>query len=208
MTGSRSSTGPRASIRVRAALAGGLVLGVAAGLTTASWVRAEYTGVTFATSAFDVQTNVQGAGYSTATTVAVSASGIYPSATLTSGNQYVSLMVRTLAGSVKGDVSLSATGNAGGGLTPVLRYRIVTIAAAATCSATSFTGSPTYVVGGPAAFQNVSAALASSGTTSLLANAGSEVQYCIELSVPPATPQGTYAGTSGVLTLLVTGTST
>lgn len=209
MTRSRSSAGSLASIRVRAALAGGLVFGVAAGLTTASWVRAEYTGATFAASAFDVQTNVQGAGYTGATTVAVAATGIYPSATLTSGNQYVSLKVRTDSTSVKGNVALSAAANtATTGLTPILRYRIVTIGSAATCSAASFTASPTYVVGGASAYQNVSAVLPSSGTTSLLANSGSEVQYCVELSIPPGSAQTTYAGTSGVLTLIVTGTST
>ena len=62
MTGSRLPESPRASIKVRAALAGGLVFGLAAGLTVASWTDAERVGATFTASSFNLQTNVQSAG--------------------------------------------------------------------------------------------------------------------------------------------------
>ena len=63
MTGSRLPERPRASIKVRAALAGGLVFGLAAGLTVASWTDAERVGATFTASTFNLQTSVQGAAY-------------------------------------------------------------------------------------------------------------------------------------------------
>lgn len=208
MSGSRPQAGPRASVRVRAALAGGLVFGIAAGLTVASWTDAEFTSASFGTSSFGVQASLNGAAYTAASTVSTTVTGLYPSATLTSGNAYVSLKAKTTVGSIAGTVRLSAAANAGTGLTPVLRYRIVSIAAAGTCSATSFTGTPTYIVGGAAAYQNVSAALAPTSTLALSANAATEIQYCIELSIVPASAQATYAGTSGTLTLTLAGTST
>jgi hypothetical protein len=205
MTGSRLSATPRASIKVRAALASGLVLGLAAGLTVASWTNAEFTGATFTASVFGVQSSLNGAGFTTNASQTVSVTGLYPSATLTTGNAYVSLRVKTTATSVAGSSSLSAAANAGGGLTPVLRYRVVL---ATTCTSAAFTGSPTYVVGGAGTYQLVSGALASTTALSIAAAAGTGRDYCIELSIPTSAAQGTYAGTAGTLTLTITGVST
>ncbi|MGE3194019.1 MAG: SipW-dependent-type signal peptide-containing protein, partial [Microbacteriaceae bacterium] len=79
MPGSRLPTRPHASLRVRAALAGGLVLGVSAGLTVASWTDAEYTSSTFTASAFGMQSSVDGAAFSSSATLSASVSGLYPS---------------------------------------------------------------------------------------------------------------------------------
>ena len=64
MTVSAESTRPRTSIRVRAALAAGLVMGVAAGMTVASWTDAEFVSGQFTASSFGIEVNVNGAGYS------------------------------------------------------------------------------------------------------------------------------------------------
>jgi hypothetical protein len=208
MTGSRLQAGPHASMRVRAALAAGVVFGITAGLTVASWTDAEFLApATFTASRFDVQTSLQGAAFTSASTVSTTVTGLYPSATLTSGNAYVSLKAQTATPSVAGTVQLSAAANAGAGLTPVLRYRIVSIAAASTCSAASFTGTPTYIVGGAAAYQSVSSALAATTASAVGANSGTTVQYCLEFSIPPGSAQATYAGTSATLTLIVAGSS-
>jgi len=204
MTGSRLQAAPRASIKVRAALAGGLVLGLGAGLTAASWTNAEFTGATFTASAFGVQSSLNGAAFTTNASQAVTVGGLYPSATLTSGNAYVSLRVKTTATSVAGTTQLSAAANGGSGLTPVLRYRVVL---ATTCDASAFTGSPTYVVGGASAYQQVSAALAATTALSIGAAAGTGRDYCLELSIPTTATSGAYAGTSATLTLTVTGAS-
>ncbi len=203
MTVSAGSGGPRASIRVRAALAGGLVFGITAGLTVASWTDAEFVTSTFTASTFGLQTSVNGAAYTPATTVAADAAGIYPGS---SGTRYVSLKVKTAADSTAGTVSLSATANGGGGLTPVLRSRIVLTTAA--CTSAVFTGGATYVAGGAASYHLVSAALPASPAVAVAAGGGSEVGYCIELSIATATPQSTYQGTLATATWTVTGQST
>lgn len=203
MPGSRQHTSPRASLRVRAALAGGLVLGVSAGLTVASWTDAEYTSATFTASTFGMQSSVDGASFTSSATLSASVSGLYPSATLTSGNAYVSLRVKTTATSIAGQVRLSAAA-ATGTLAPVLRYRIVQ---AATCSAAAFTGSPSYVVGGASTYQAASSALSPTAALSLAAAAGTGRDLCIEFSIPAGTSQATYGGASAVVAFTVTGSS-
>jgi predicted ribosomally synthesized peptide with SipW-like signal peptide len=205
MIGSRPPTGPRTSIRVRAALAGGLVLGLAAGMTVASWTDAEFAGRTFTASTFGIETSINGAAYSATASPSVSVSGLYPSATVTTGNAYVSLKVRTLSTSIAGNVSLAAVANAGTGLAPVLRYRIVATASA--CVSGVFTAGATYVAGTFSTYQPVASALSATPARPVAAAGGTEQAYCIELSIPPGSAQGTYAGTSAVLTLNVTGTS-
>lgn len=209
MTGSRLSESPRASIKVRAALAGGLVFGLAAGLTVASWTDAERVGATFTASTFNLQTNVQNAGWTstggTTGTVTATAAGIYPGS---SGTRYVSLRVNTAAVSLAGTVRLSAAANAGGGLTPVLRSRIVTITAATTCGAGVFTAGANYIAGTNTTYQMVSAALPATAPISIAANGGGpEVQYCIELSIATATVQATYQSQAATATWTVTGQS-
>jgi hypothetical protein len=187
---------------VRAALAGGLVFGITAGLTVASWTDAEFVGSTFTASCFGLQMSVNGAAYVPAGPVSVTALGIYPGS---SGTRYVSLKVKTAAVSSGGTVSLSAPANGGSGLTPVLRTRIVSTTA--TCNSTAFTAGATYVAGGFAAYQMVSAALPSTPGIAVSADAASEIGYCIEISIATATSQATYQGTSGTVTYTVTGTS-
>jgi predicted ribosomally synthesized peptide with SipW-like signal peptide len=199
MTGSRLSERPRASIKVRAALAGGLVFGLAAGLTVASWTDAERVGATFAASTFGLQTSVQGGAYSAATSVTGTVTGLYPGTPA-----YIAVKVKTAAVSTAGTVSLSAAANSTG-LAAVLRYRIVQTLAA--CTATSFTGSPTYVVGGASTYQQVSSALAATPGLAVGANASSEVGYCIELGMPLGVVQATYQGVSGTPTWNIVGTS-
>jgi predicted ribosomally synthesized peptide with SipW-like signal peptide len=201
MTGSRLSAKPRASIKVRAALAGGLVFGLAAGLTVASWTDAERVGATFTASSFNLQSSLQGAAFTTSTAVSGNVSGVYPGSLA-----YISLKVKTAAVSAAGAVSLSAAANSTA-LDAVLRYRI--IRNAPTCNATAFTGSPVYVVGSAVpAYQQVNAALAATPGLALTANAGSEIDYCIELGLPATgVSQLTYQGTSGTVTWNIIGTS-
>jgi hypothetical protein len=200
MTGSRLLAGSRVSIRVRAALAGGLVFGLAAGLTAASWTDAEITApATFAASAFGVQTSVQGGAYSAASSVTGTVAGLYPGTPA-----YIALKVKTAAVSAAGTVSLSAAANSTG-LAAVLRYRIVQTLAA--CTASAFTGTPVYIVGGAAGYQQVNAALAATTGIAVGANASSEVGYCIELSIPLGVVQATYQGVSGTPTWNILGTS-
>lgn len=201
MTGPRLSAKPRASIKVRAALAAGLVFGLAAGLTVASWTDAERVGATFTASSFDLQSSLQGAAFTNSTTVSGTVTGLYPGSPA-----YISLKVKTAALSAAGTVSLSAAANSTG-LDGVLRYRIVRTAAA--CTGTAFTGSPVYVVGSAVpAYQQVNTALAATPGLVVAANAATEVDYCIELGLPATgVSQLTYQGTSGIVTWNIIGTS-
>jgi hypothetical protein len=70
-----------------------------------------------------------------------------------------------------------------------------------------FTAGATYVAGGFASYQMVSAALPASPGIPVAANAGSEASYCIELSIATATVQATYQGTAATATWTVTGQS-
>ena len=200
MTGPRLSERPRASIKVRAALAGGLVFGLAAGLTVASWTDAERVGATFTASSFDLQSSLQGSAFTNSASVSGNVAGLYPGSLA-----YISLKVKTAAVSTAGTVSLSAAADSAG-LDAVLRYRVVQTAAA--CTSTAFTGSPVYVVGSAApAYQQVNAALAATPGLALSANAGTEVDYCIELGMPLGVVQAGNAGTSGIVTWNIIGTS-
>jgi predicted ribosomally synthesized peptide with SipW-like signal peptide len=199
----RQSARPRVSIRVRAALAGGLVLGLGAGLTVASWTNAEYVKGTFTASSFDLQTSSQGGAYTGATSLTGNVTGLYPGSLA-----YIALKVKTAAVSAAGTVSLSAAANSTG-LAAVLRYRIVQTLAA--CTASSFTvpsPSASWVTGGgTSAYQQVSAALAATPGLAVGANASSEVGYCIELGMPSTGVAQANAGTSGVPTWNIVGTS-
>ena len=207
MTVSVESGRPRASIRVRAALAGGLVFGITAGLTVASWTDAEFVTSTFTASQFGLEMNVNGAGYSTATPISVSVSGVYPGST---GTVYLPVRIRTTATSVAGTVSLDHAAIASPtGLTSVLRYRL--ISGAASCDAAAFTAGATYLVGTStlSAAPLVSTALPATTPVAVSAAGGSPLVYCFEFSLASSgLAQATYGATStAAMTWNVTGSS-
>lgn len=207
MTVSAESGRPRASIRVRAALAGGLVFGIATSLTVASWTDAEYVTSTFTASRFDLELNVNGAGYSSAATISPSITGVYPGST---GTLYLPVRIRTTSTSVAGTVSLNHAAIASpSGLTSALRYRL--IRGAATCDAAAFSAGATYVVGTStlSTAPLVSTALAATTPLAVSAAGGSELVYCFEFSLAATgLAQGTYgATTTSAMTWNVTGSS-
>ncbi|MBN9605617.1 MAG: hypothetical protein J0G30_03295 [Actinomycetales bacterium] len=201
MSGREAVERPRASIRVRAALAVGLVLGLGAGLTVASWTDASFVAGAFTASRFSLETNPNGAGYSSSSTVSASVAGVFPGA---GGAVYLPFSVRTASDSVGGTLSLSAAANPAAGLPTVLRYRIVRGASA--CTAAGFS-SGSYVAGDAATTRAMSASLPSTAAGSLAAGGASPLSYCIEFSIPSGTAATGIAGTSGTLTLTLTGTS-
>lgn len=196
---------PRTSIRVRAALAGGLVFGLGAGLTVASWTDAAYVRTpSIVASSFALQTKVGSAAYSDAVTIAVPVAGIYPGA---SGAVYVPILVRTKTGSVSGTATFAHPASAATGLSSVLRYRVVR---SVTCAASAFTAppTPTWVVGGASSYPFVTTGQSAVAGPSLGANAGSEAAYCVEFSLNTGLTQATYAGQpSSTVAFTLTGTS-
>lgn len=202
-TGVTTSLRPRASLRVRAALAGGLVLGLGAGVTVASWTDAASVTGAISAGRLQLETQVSGGAFTSATTVAAAVSGVYPG---TTGAVYLPIVVRTAPTSVAGTVAFSHAATTAGGLSSVLRYRVIR---SATCTAGAFTsGSPVWVVGGPASFPLVTTGQAAVVGPSLPAQGGGTAAYCVEFSLPTGLTQATYQGTvSNPVALTFTGSA-
>ncbi|SEJ79840.1 SipW-cognate class signal peptide [Arthrobacter sp. yr096] len=191
----QAKTKPGAAfLRARAILAGALVLGLGSSVTLASWTDSDFAAGSFGASVFQTESNVtkpydvQGA-WST-NDVAPGGTLVFNAAAMSPGTvAYAPFAIRTKATSVAGEVVLgvpvvtsSGTGNAD--LGAALRYRVVR---SATCQASSFTGSPTWVVGSDGAKPFTSGQAA--GVVNPLAAAtatlpGSPTQFCFEVTLP------------------------
>ncbi len=195
------------SLRVRAVLAGALVLGVGGSATLAAWTDQELasTTVTAGTFALSSRTSTSDAFVShgpseTAATLSFSATGLYP------GQIRAAWIQIQNTGTVPGTVSVTGVvaptnGATGDALSGALKVRYVGTApianpnVAPTCT-TSTTGG-TEVTG-----------LTTTPTgTSLSIAAGATVAYCLVLTLPTdattnaqggtATPTWTFTGTTG-----------
>jgi predicted ribosomally synthesized peptide with SipW-like signal peptide len=185
--------------KVFALLSGGLVLGLGATATLASWNDSEWvfggvdstlSGVT--TSVFEVQQN-RGSGWGDFETSPGGAlTFVAPTSGLTPGDAaYTQVSLRTTSGSLAGTLSLQAGVTAptpayaasDSGLWSAMQLRVVvTTGTPGTCDATAFSAGATYVVGSFAA--GASMAAAGSGTRSLSASAGNQQNYCFQLLLP------------------------
>ncbi|OFI39154.1 hypothetical protein BIU82_15585 [Arthrobacter sp. SW1] len=194
-------------LRVRALLAGGLVLGVGGTMTLAAWNDSEFAAGTFTASSFALQSSTNSGGawqdHGTAATAAVmsfNAAGMSPGST-----NYASLWVRTTSGSVAGTLALQGGQPVQGGsaaLFAALDYRVVRYGSGA-CDAGQFGAGATYLVGTAAS----KAALGTAGsTTAVAANAGSPVQLCFEITMK-ATADNSLQGSSAGATWEIRGTS-
>lgn len=133
--------------KLRAVLAGGLVLGVGATATLAAWNDNEYGQGTFTASRFDIQGSVDGGGTwsdnaaSPGAAMTFNGAGMSPTAT-----RFASLQVRTKVDStVAGTATLQTPTNSNPTLAAALQYRVVLYTG--TCNAGSFTAGSTYLVG-------------------------------------------------------------
>ncbi|MCT9870567.1 SipW-dependent-type signal peptide-containing protein [Paenarthrobacter aurescens] len=181
-------------LRIRALLAGALVLGLGSSVTLASWTDSDFAQGSFGASVFQTESNVTKPydALGTWSTNDVSPGGalVFNAAAMSPGTVvYAPFAIRTKATSVAGEVVLgipvvtsSGTGNAD--LGAALRYRVVR---SATCQASSFTGTPTFVVGSDGAkpFTQGQAA----GVVNPLAAAsatlpGAPTQFCFEVTLP------------------------
>lgn len=170
-------------------LAGGLVIGVGATVTLASWNDSEYASGTFTTSEFDTESNVQAAGYadnntSPGPTVTFSGAGFSPSV-----SEYFNVLMRTKVNSTAGTAVLNGailSGTDAATLGAALVYRVVSTTG--TCDAAAFTGSPAYVVGASATFRALTLGQ-ETGVTNTLAAAtptvpGAATGSCFEVTLP------------------------
>ena len=183
--------------RVRALLAGGLVLGIGTTLTLAAWTDTEYANGTFSTSTFGIVGTATNAAspndftdHATAPganlTLGLAAAGaMSPGATI-----YTRFAVKTTAATnVTGKVSLSAAANATAGLGPSLQYGVKIIPATSTCDATSYGASSTVIVAAGSPLST-----AGSNPQNLATLGSAAVSYCFAVTLPTGTPntaQGT-----------------
>ena len=200
-----TTTRSRTRTRVFALLAGGLVLGLGATATLASWSDNEWvvggaTGTTpgIGTSAFEVEQN-RGTGwgqFETANGGLLTFTG--PNLTLSPGDStFTQVSLRTTASapaSIGGTLQLLAGVQAAApqpasstALWNALQMKVVvseTLAAAATptCDASRFTAGATYAVGTASTFGTL--ATAETGTHTLLPTAGNVFHYCYQITLP------------------------
>ncbi|UAJ78814.1 hypothetical protein IT072_16515 [Leifsonia sp. ZF2019] len=176
------------ALRLRAVLASGLVLGVGAAVTLASWTDNEFATGAFQTSVFNTQSSVNGGAYTD--------NSVSPGATFTVAgpfapgvSSYLPVLIQTTANSVAGTTVLNGAvlgGSDAATLGAALVYRVVRTTA--TCNAAAFTGSPAFVVGAAGTTRALTAGQ-ETGVTNPLAAAtssspGAATGFCFEVTLP------------------------
>lgn len=196
----------RAFTRVRAVLAGALVLGVGSAVTLASWTDTEFASGSFTASRFDTESSADGATFASnvnpPTATFTAATGMSPLV-----SKYTTLDVRTTATSILGSVLLTATTKSGT-LGDVLEYRVIRASTTSTaCVAAAFSDvGSVYVAGTSAGAYVVGGTMPVTPPSQSIAAAGGLVRYCFEVRIKAATAN-TYQGASGTLTWTFTSTS-
>ena len=181
-----STTITSRSRRIRAVLAGGLVLGAGAAITLAAWNDSEHTAATFTAGRFGVVGSTDGSSFADHATSGAAASLAFtaPVGAMAPGSTvYALFAVKTVSPSVAGQVQL-VSDNAGiTGLGPSLRYS-VSVISGTTCNSTTFAAG-TLVV--PA-----TSLLTANGTgpQALSADGGSTVNYCFAVTLPADADNG------------------
>ena len=172
------------SRRIRALLAGGLVLGVGAAATLAAWNDSEFGSGTFTASRFGIVGSVNGGAFAEHNTAAAPASLAFQlpatAAAMTPGDTvYVLFSVKTIASSTTGTLQLVADPLNNAGLGQYLTYGVRTVASTTTCDSTTFTGGD--ATGLPA---NAALTVGSSAPRALAANGGTALNYCFAVTLP------------------------
>jgi predicted ribosomally synthesized peptide with SipW-like signal peptide len=167
---------------------------VGSSVTLASWTDSDYATGSFGAGVFRTESNVtkpyNAAGTWSANDIEPGAALVFEAGAMSPGTTvYAPFAIRTTANSVAGEVVLeapsvasSAAGDAE--LGAALRYRVVR---SATCEASSFIGSPAFVVGGNGAEpltagQTVGVVNPLQAATAALP--GVPTQFCFEVSLP------------------------
>jgi predicted ribosomally synthesized peptide with SipW-like signal peptide len=199
----------RSTLRVRAVLAAGVVLGIGTAATLAAWTDTENATGSFGASVFGTESQSAGSPEYASNTTAPGASLTFNASAMSPGNSYYAwLNVRTTANStVGGTVTLSSAAGSGT-IATALQYRAVRVtapASAATCNAGAFTTSPVFIAGNASTYLGLSA-LPTTPVASTIGAAGAALGYCFEVRMPTGTP-GSFQGTTGTATWTFTATS-
>ncbi|GAA3876037.1 hypothetical protein GCM10022381_18390 [Leifsonia kafniensis] len=185
--------------RLRAILAGALVLGVGASVTLASWNDSETAAATFTAGRFDVVGSIDGGAFGqhpsssgAALNFAVPVTGLGPGMT-----SYALFSVKTANPSMAGTVTLAAaaTNNTSGtGLGEYLTYGVKSIAngAAGGCTAAAFAAGATVVAPGSA----LTTGQAVGSSFLVTPNGANQVNYCFAVTMPATVDNAAQGKTS------------
>lgn len=189
--------------RIRAVLAGGLVLGIGTAVTLAAWNDSEYSAATFTAGQFGIVGATDGVAFTdhpVASPAALTFT-VAPTAMAPGNTTYALFSVKTVNPSVAGTLQLTAGAPTGTGLAPFLTYGVKTVTGP-TCNST------TYAAGTSVSVVADGSALTAGGATaqSLAANGAAAVNYCIAVTLPTAAPNGAQ-GLTMTQTWTFTGTS-
>ncbi|MGO2139646.1 MAG: SipW-dependent-type signal peptide-containing protein [Leucobacter sp.] len=189
--------------KVRALLAGALVLGVGGSMTLAAWTDTETAQGTFAASKFGIQGSTDAATFADhpASAPAALSFAIAPTAMSPGTTTYARFVVRTTTDTtVPGSVALGGATVTGTGLGAYLKYGVRTVPAGSQCTSATY-ASGTVVVAADSALS------AAAGSAQALAAAGgAPVTYCFAVTLPDGTPNAAQ-GLTATATWTFTGTS-
>jgi predicted ribosomally synthesized peptide with SipW-like signal peptide len=197
----------RHRLRLRALLAGGLVLGIGATVTLAAWSDSEYTAATFTSGRFGILGGSNGGSFadhptSPGPTLVFSPvlTGVYPG----SGAGFTSVQIRTasvasggfdsVAGVVRLQTSTAATGN----LAAALVYAVRVMPSGALCNEALFSNAAAPVIVPNATPLTTAVAASAANVQTLPAAAGGTVSYCIRIELPTAAADNAQNGTATV----------
>ncbi|MFP3462029.1 SipW-dependent-type signal peptide-containing protein [Arthrobacter globiformis] len=196
----------RTFTRIRAVLAGALVLGVGASVTFASWTDSEHAAGTFTASTFRLESSTQTTDWRDSTSatdasLTVNATGLSPGA-----SGYSWLNIRTTVGSTVGGIVVLTSSTPVGDLSPQLEYRAVLTSAATTCDASAFSGAPTFIAGSSSAYLAASAVGTPTVSSPIAAAGNSPLRYCFDVRIKTGA-DNSFQGKSATVSWLFTGTS-
>ena len=172
------------SARLRAVLAGGLVLGVGTTATLAAWTDEEHATETFTAGTFSIVGSTNGADFSDHPSMPGAALNftVTPTAMAPGTTVYALYSVKTTVASVGGSVRLMADdpGN-GSGLGAYLEYGVTTIAGI-TCNAGAFSA------GTPVVATESKLTTGAAAKNTLAASGASPINYCFAVTLPTIAP--------------------
>ncbi|MBH0130593.1 SipW-dependent-type signal peptide-containing protein [Salinibacterium sp. NK8237] len=191
----------KSTLRLRAVLAGGLVLGIGATVTLASWQDSEYASHQFEASTFGTESSTVTGGWASNDSAPGAALVFTGGAALPMVSQYAWINIRTTANSTTNGTVTLASSSASGTLAPELEYRAVRTPSSGTaCDATVFVGSPTFIAGGAATYLPVTSVPASAVASAITSPSG-QLRYCFDIRVRAAA-NNNKQGTTGQVTWL------
>lgn len=172
--------------KLRAVLAGAVVLGIGTAVTVAAWNDSEHAAGTFTASVFHLEGATDGESFSNHgpdNDPATLSFDVEPDALSPGTTVYALFSVRTTADSTDGGtVLLEADSGNGSDLGQFLTYGVRTISGT-TCDSSAFSGGDAVVDEG----QPLTASAPSSRTQDVAKEAGDQVNYCFAITLPDGT---------------------